>query len=60
MDGLVFVHDNLNETVEPCHEALDLDVCLHLHMCLCVCMHACVHACFVGVKVCACPQVGAK
>ena len=48
VDGLVFVHDNLNETVGPCHEALDLDVCLHLHMCVCVCacVHACVHACF--------------
>ena len=63
VDGLVFVHDNLNEKVEPCHEALDLDACLHLHMCVCACVHACVHACFCrceGVKVCACPQGGAK
>ena len=21
VNGLVFVHDNLNETVDPCHEA---------------------------------------
>ena len=54
VDGLVFVHDNLNEKVEPCHEALDLDVCLHLHMCVCVCacVHACVHACFCRCARC--------
>ena len=43
LDSLVFVHDNLNET---CHEALDLDVCMHLHMCVCACVRACVPACF--------------
>ena len=29
------------------------------HVCVRVCMHAYMHV-FVGVKVCACPQGGAK
>ena len=31
---LDFVHGNLNETVEPCHETLDLDVSVPAQVCV--------------------------